>query len=936
MLKARSQSKPPGTMLFFPLGNDSTPEAMSYLALYRAATDLSLVIRRTGGFRDGAPVLLHLDDHRDAIVWFWAVLLADGLPVLSPPFSNVPEHRQQHTRWLSTLLESPLCITRARCVHLFDGSHTLNVLTIEALLRKDIEAFLRDDRHGTAGECGKSSIEAPAVLTLTSGSTGNAKAVCTTHRQILAAIRGKAACRALPPERPFLNWIGLDHVAGLVEMHMQAMWLGVDQIHVHAANVTSRPATFLHLLSRYRVCRSFAPNFFLAELVDAVGRRPPGAETWDLSSLTVVASGGEANDIETCVAASALLARYGAPRNAIVPGFGMTETCAGAIFNLDCPAYELRNGLSAASLGRCIDGIQMRVAVTDSEGCTRAAAPDAPGELQVRGEVVFRGYYGDPEATSDVFTPDGWFRTGDQAVVDAAHNLRLVGRLKDVINVNGIKIAASDIQASLEQALGPRVARVVAFASKADHTEQITVAYIPKQWPLEARAMVEIERLAVQACIMSGGTRPLVFRLSPSSASKLPLSALGKISRAKMRRLFEEGAFSEDVELHSQAVGQLKQEQQSAVSSIDAAEASLIQDIAQTLGLPPALIAVDTPIFELGCKSMDLIRLKHRIDARLGLDVPIVTLMKHPAAREMAAAIRVLPASSGCPSLEASYDPVVTLHAGGSKMPLWLVHPGVGEVLVFIGLAQHLGDDDRPVYALRARGFEAGHRHFGSIEEAVETYVAAVRARQPHGPYGLAGYSYGTMLAFEMAKRLDGDGEQGSVRFLGSFNLPPHIKTRMRQLNWNMCLVHLTYFVGLTSQEHMDRAEEEGFRDVPRRDALARVMATVERGRLLELGLGEQGLARWADVAFGLQSMAVDYEPGGRVGVLDVFHAMPLRVAAASREEWLGEHLSKWRDFCDTEPRFHEVGGAHYTMIGPEHVAGFSARLKAALRDRGV
>ncbi|RCI13902.1 hypothetical protein L249_8273 [Ophiocordyceps polyrhachis-furcata BCC 54312] len=949
ILKERSQSQ--RKMLFFPLGC-SAPDEMSYRALYEISTELSLVIRTLQGFRDEAPVLLHLDDHRDTIVWFWAVLLANGLPVLSSPFSNVGEHRRRHTGWLSTLLQSPVCITRARSVPLFDGDHhSFKLHTVEDLLRRRKDGSRQGTIEQEKQRSTRNDENAAAVLTLTSGSTGNAKAVCTTQRQILAAINGKAACRALTPDGPFLNWIGLDHIAGLVEMHIQPMWLGVGQIHVHAANVTSQPALFLRLLSRYRVSRTFAPNFFLAELVSAMDgpKQPPlDAKTWDLSDLAVFASGGEANDVKTCVAASALLERYGAPRNVITPGFGMTETCAGAIFNLDCPAYEVQNGLSAASLGKCIEGMEMRIAVKDDpyDGSSRSAANE-PGELQVRGDVVFSKYYRNPEATSEAFTPDGWFRTGDQAIIDPAGNLRLIGRLKDVININGIKIATSDVQAALEEALGSRVARVVAFPARAEHTEQITVAYVPKEWPLEARTMVDIESLAVEACIMSGGPRPLVFQLSRSSVSKLPLSALGKISRAKMRVLFEEGVFSDDVERHSHTVGDFKeqeqvQQQQGSEAANDAELSLLVEDIAQTIGISRDGVRLDASIFELGCKSMDLIRLKHRIDTRLGTEVPIVMLMKHPTARSMAAALSILLGRSGSCSLGegdaaasiiADYDPVVTFRPGGSKTPLWLVHPGVGEVLVFIGLVQHMSDDDRPIYALRARGFEAGHKNFGSIEETVEAYVAAMRSRQPQGPYALAGYSYGTMLAFEMAKILEGEGDR--VKFLGSFNLPPHIKTRMRQLNWNMCLLHLTYFVGLISEEYNSN-DDDNLLALDRGEALKRVMSEADMDRMRELGLDEQGLARWADVAFGLQSMAVDYEPGGTVEALDVFHAMPLKVAARSREEWLAVHLSRWRDFCRSDVRFHRVGGEHYTMLGPEHVVGFAATLKAALRDRGV
>lgn len=82
--------------------------------------------------------------------------------------------------------------------------------------------------------------------------------------------------------------------------------------------------------------------------------------------------------------------------------------------------------------------------------------------------------------------------------------------------------------------------------------------------------------------------------------------------------------------------------------------------------------------------------------------------------------------------------------------------------------------------------------------------------------------------------------------------------------------------------------------------------------------------------------MAVDYTPDGMVHVLDVFHAIPLKVAAQSPDEWVTKHLSKWSDFCWTKPRFHSVGGAHYTMLGPEHVYDFSRVLRAALRARGL
>jgi thioesterase domain-containing protein len=130
--------------------------------------------------------------------------------------------------------------------------------------------------------------------------------------------------------------------------------------------------------------------------------------------------------------------------------------------------------------------------------------------------------------------------------------------------------------------------------------------------------------------------------------------------------------------------------------------------------------------------------------------------------------------------------------------------------------------------------------------------------------------------------------------------------------------------------------QSKDFSTKPKIEALEQVMSVMDRSRWIDLGLEQPALARWADVAYGLQSMAVEYEPSGVVSGIDVFHAIPLQRGAASREEWIKVHLSKWSAFARSEPRFHEIGGAHYTMIGPEHVTEFAATLKKALHARGL
>ena len=328
----------------------------------------------------------------------------------------------------------------------------------------------------------------------------------------------------------------------------------------------------------------------------------------------------------------------------------------------------------------------------------------------------------------------------------------------------------------------------------------------------------------------------------------------------------------------------------------------------------------------MGVTSVDLIKLAQRLQMRLKqADIATVTILTNPTVRSLALAL-------GEVQKPHRYDPLVILQSHGSRTPLWLIHPGVGEILVFLALAKFM--TDRPVYALRARGFD-GEPFFHSIEDAVEAYHEVIKTKQPNGPYAIAGYSYGSMLAFEIAKVMQSRNHD-EIRFLGSFNLPPHIKHRMRKLDWVECLLNLSYFLDLINDRHALALSPELHRLATRDQVLAHVVQVAAPNRIMELGLDEKKLARWADLALSLQSMAREYEPSGLVQNIDVFYAVPLLAVATSKEQWLSEHLSKWGDFSATPARFHEVNGAHYTMISPTHVFTFQKKLKSALRDRGL
>ena len=447
------------SLLVYPPGDTQTPRQLAYSELLVSAKHKARLLHNFAAAVDKPIVLLHFDNHLDTIEWFWATVVAGFLPAISTPLVNDLGIRKKHLLHLSSTLRDPLILTTSHLKPQFLGIEQLRLHAIEDL---QIEYNLRNgvyhpfDYSTKADEREKlfrGAYAEPgdlAVLMLTSGSTGYSKAVCLRHGQVIKAIRGKAKYHGNSGETVFLNWIGFDHVANLTEIHLHAMFLHANQVHVHAPDLLVQPSMFVNLLSKHRVGYTFAPNFFLAALRKSL-QTPAGSKLCDgadLSSLRAVISGGEASVVETCDAVTKLLGSYGVEGDVIRPGFGMTETCAGSIYGKSCPSYELGRGLEFGCLGSCIPGIHMRVMLDNGSvaGCGEA------GNLQVHGSIVFERYYNNPEATASAFTDDGWFITGDQAYIDDAGNLNLSGRAKESIIINGVQYYPHQKESALEEA----------------------------------------------------------------------------------------------------------------------------------------------------------------------------------------------------------------------------------------------------------------------------------------------------------------------------------------------------------------------------------------------------------------------------------------------------------------------------------------------------
>jgi amino acid adenylation domain-containing protein len=174
-------------------------------------------------------------------------------------------------------------------------------------------------------------------------------------------------------------------------------------------------------------------------------------------------------------------------------------------------------------------------------------------------------------------------------------------------------------------------------------------------------------------------------------------------------------------------------------------------------------IGVQDDFFELGADSLITLRITDHVRQRLGREVPAHAAFRGATVERMAQSL-----SGGVAGPSAS-PVLVPLQRGGSLPPLFFVHPAGGVVFPFVELARQLGPE-QPFYGLQAAGLDGEGLPDVHVEDMARRYIEAIRTVSPRGPYYLGGFSFGCLVAYEMATQLRRAGEE--VRFLGMVDEP--------------------------------------------------------------------------------------------------------------------------------------------------------------------
>ncbi|HYO62019.1 MAG TPA: amino acid adenylation domain-containing protein [Pyrinomonadaceae bacterium] len=732
-----------------------------------------------------------------------------------------------------------------------------------------------------------------AYVIYTSGSTGRPKGVAVTHASIVNHMLWMQEQFPLEPTDAVLQKTPFSFDASVWEFYAPLL--------AGARLVMARPGG--HQDGAYLVRAVAEQGITVLQVVPTLLRmlvETDGLERCD--GLRRLFCGGEA--LETALVARL---RERLPRVEVVNLYGPTEATIDSAF--------WRCGQAASAEGRT-EPIGRPVANTRAyvvDGRMRLLPSGVAGELLLGGTALARGYLNRAGATAERFVPDPFsgepgarlYRTGDLARHGAGGVLEYLGRIDQQVKVRGFRVELGEIEAALAE--HERV-RECAAVVRGDEGGRL-VAYVVAQGAAgESDGLVpELRRFLKER---------LPDHMIPSAfvtLDALPLTANGKVDRRALPE--PDGA----------RTGASRE----FVAPRDALELRLKEIWEDVLGVRP--VGVTDDFFELGGHSLLAVRLLSRVQQlapdgagqaqtpREGLSLSV--LFRHPTVEGLAAALRQ--ASRVAPRVISSPSScLIKLGEGDSDEPFFFVHPAGGNVFCYTELARHVGRE-RTFYGVEARGIESDEPRPASVEELAEDYARALVEAQPAGTFHVGGWSFGGLVAFELARLLRERGRDVAppvlldTRFPSPPAFPPDDEEAELTAGFALDLgLPLDALAGAWRESRGLAPDEQ-----------LRLLWEHARGaRLLPPDIELPRLRRLLEVFKGNVRASWRYRPRDYGARVKLFRARE-RAPGDSADD-----AARWETVTSGGLELYDAPGGHYTMLREPHVRALAERLKASAR----
>jgi amino acid adenylation domain-containing protein len=360
------------------------------------------------------------------------------------------------------------------------------------------------------------------------------------------------------------------------------------------------------------------------------------------------------------------------------------------------------------------------------------------GELYISGDGLACGYLNNPEMTKQKFIAnpfsnkknDRLYKTGDLVKWHSDGNIEYLGRRDSQVKIRGFRIEINEIEAYLEKI--PTIRQCLVIPDRNPDGSMSLSAYLvlEKNSQLSAKDI----RLSLKKSIPEYMIPNRFFVVD-----KLLATPSGKVDRNVLPTSCISLCSTKESVVPDNDIEKALKEIWSSVLKIED-------------------LGTNDDFFELGGNSLSGMSIISLIQARFSVNLSIRKLFDFPTIYTLAKEIEneMDEITDGL-----GYSNIVTLQAGGTKTPLYLVHPVGGSIFWYKSLGKYF-DKDRPLYGIQDPGIDKNEILFNTIEEMATAYIDSLQAIQTNGPYLLGGASFGSTVAIEMAKQLQEKGEEVS------------------------------------------------------------------------------------------------------------------------------------------------------------------------------
>ena len=395
-------------------------------------------------------------------------------------------------------------------------------------------------------------------IQFSSGSTRHPHGIQITQRALmanLAGMTGPAGLDVIPGDRA-VSWLPLYHDMGLIGFLMAPLSCQLSIDYLTPRDFARRPMQWLNIISRNRGTISYSPSFGY-DLSTRRGATQVPADL-DLSSWRRAGIGGDMIRPEVLNRFAEAFEPSGFDRKAFIPSYGMAEVCLAITFSpkgagvrtdvvdraalgkdqAAVPAVDPQDSQRARSFvlcGRVLPGHFLEV--RDPGG--KLLADRQVGRIFIKGPSVMPGYFGEPEASREVLSADGWLDTGDLGYW-LAGEIVVTGRAKDLIIINGRNVWPQDIEWALEARRVVKNGDAAAFSVDTGAGERVIVVVLARVSGAEAgEALARDVAGAVREAIAVDCDVALV---PPTTG--LPTTSSGKLSRSRTKANYLAGLYT--------------------------------------------------------------------------------------------------------------------------------------------------------------------------------------------------------------------------------------------------------------------------------------------------------------------------------------------------------------------------------------------------------